>query len=78
MFGFTQRQAAGSVGDRPERQEAQAGAIKAKQTRGASYTVINLSHIQKGRVRFKIKAKKLAGPTTVDHGDQSVAKPDPR
>jgi hypothetical protein len=41
------------------------GKIKAKQTRGGSYTVVNLSHLHKGRVRFKIKAKKLAGPTSV-------------
>jgi hypothetical protein len=41
------------------------GHIKAKQTRGASYTVVNLTGVHKGRVKFKIKAKKLAGRTTV-------------
>jgi hypothetical protein len=41
------------------------GHIKATQTRGASYTVVNLSGVHKGRVKFKIKAKKLAGPTSV-------------
>jgi hypothetical protein len=41
------------------------GRIKAKQTRGGSYTVVNLSHVHKGRVRFKIKAKKLAGKVQV-------------
>ncbi len=64
VFGFTQRRG-GHASAIAQSAKKRRGRIKAKQTRGASYTVINLSHIHKGRVRFKIKAKKLAGRTTV-------------
>jgi von Willebrand factor type A domain len=64
VFGFTQG-GGGHASAIAQSAKKRGGSIKAKQTRGASYTVINLSHVHKGRVRFKIKAKKLAGPTAV-------------
>ena len=64
VFGFTQG-GGGQSSAVAQSAKKRGGRIKAKQTRGASYTVINLSHVHKGRVRFKIKAKKLAGPTAV-------------
>jgi hypothetical protein len=64
VFGFTQG-GGGHSSAVAQSAKKRGGRIKAKQTRGASYTVINLSHVHKGRVRFKIKAKKLAGRTTV-------------
>jgi hypothetical protein len=39
--------------------------VTARVTKGATYTAIDLSNIRKGAVRFKIKAKKVAGPTNV-------------
>jgi von Willebrand factor type A domain-containing protein len=39
--------------------------VRAQVTKGATYSAIDLSGIRKGAVRFKIKAKKLAGPTSV-------------
>ena len=64
VFGFTQG-GGGHSSAVAQSAKKHGGRIKAKQTRGASYTVINLSHIHKGRVRFKIKAKKLAGKVSV-------------
>ncbi len=64
VFGFTQG-GGGHASAIAQSAKKRGGHIKAKQTRGASYTVINLSGVHKGRVRFKIKAKKLAGPTSV-------------
>ena len=64
VFGFTQG-GGGHASAIAQSAKKRGGHIKAKQTRGGSYAVINLSHVHKGRVRFKIKAKKLAGPTAV-------------
>jgi hypothetical protein len=64
VLGFTQG-GGGQASAIAQSAKKRGGKIKAKQTRGASYTVINLSHVHKGRVKFKIKAKKLAGRTTV-------------
>jgi hypothetical protein len=64
VFGFTQG-GGGHSSAIAQSAKKRGGGIKAKQTRGGSYAVINLTHVHKGRVRFKIKAKKLAGPTSV-------------
>jgi von Willebrand factor type A domain len=64
VFGFTQG-GGGHASAVAQSAKKRGGQIKAKQTRGGSYTVINLSHIHKGRVRFKIKAKKAAGKVAV-------------
>ena len=64
VFGFTQG-GGGQASAIAQSAKKRGGRIKAKQTRGASYAVINLSHVHKGRVKFKIKAKKRAGRTTV-------------
>ena len=64
VFGFTQG-GGGHSSAVAQSAKKHGGRIKAKQTRGASYTVVNLSHIHKGRVRFKIKAKKLSGKVDV-------------
>jgi hypothetical protein len=64
VFGFTQG-GGGHASAIAQSAKKRGGNIKAKQTRGASYTVINLSHIHKGRVRFKIKAKKAVGKVPV-------------
>jgi von Willebrand factor type A domain-containing protein len=64
VFGFTQGHG-GRSSAVAQSAKKRGGGIKAKQKRGSSYTVINLSHVHKGRVRFKIKAKKLAGRVTV-------------
>jgi hypothetical protein len=63
VFGFTQ--GGGHASAIAQSSKKRGGNIKAKQSRGASYTVINLSHIHKGRVRFKIKAKKAVGKVPV-------------
>jgi von Willebrand factor type A domain len=39
--------------------------VHTRVTRGTTYVAIDLSGLRKGAVRFKIKAKKLAGPTPV-------------
>jgi hypothetical protein len=64
VFGFTQG-GGGHASAIAQSSKKRGGNIKAKQSRGASYTVINLSHIHKGRVRFKIKAKKAVGKVPV-------------
>ena len=64
VLGFTQG-GGGHTSAIAQSAKKRGGKIKVKQTRGASYTVINLSHVHKGRVKFKIKAKKLAGRVTV-------------
>ena len=64
VFGFTQG-GGGHASAIAQSSKKRGGNIKAKQSRGASYTVINLSHIHKGRVRFKIKAKKAIGKVPV-------------
>jgi hypothetical protein len=64
VFGFTQG-GGGHASAVAQSAKKRGGQIKAKQTRGGSYAVINLSHIHKGRVRFKIKAKKAAGKVAV-------------
>jgi von Willebrand factor type A domain len=64
VFGFSQG-GGGHASAVAQSAKKRGGGIKAKQTRGASYTVVNLSHVHKGRVRFKIKAKKLAGRVEV-------------
>jgi von Willebrand factor type A domain len=64
VFGFTQG-GGGHTSAIAQSAKKRGGSIKAKQSRGASYTVINLSHIHKGRVRFKIKAKKAVGKVPV-------------
>jgi hypothetical protein len=38
--------------------------IRASVSRGANYQLYNLSGLKKGKVRFQVVAKKLAGPTT--------------
>jgi hypothetical protein len=64
VFGFTQG-GGGHSSAIAQSAKKRGGNIKAKQSRGASYTVINLSHVHKGRVRFKIKAKKAIGKVPV-------------
>ncbi len=64
VFGFTQGHG-GRASAIAQSAKKHGRRIKAKQTRGASYSVVNLSRIHKGRVRFRIKAKKLAGRTSV-------------
>jgi hypothetical protein len=64
VFGFTQG-GGGHASAIAQSAKKRGGHIRAKQTRGASYTVINLSGIHKGRVRFKIKAKKAVGKVAV-------------
>jgi hypothetical protein len=65
-FGFTQGGGGGhSSALAQSAKKKKGGHIRAKQTRGASYVAVNLSRIHKGRVKFKIRAKKLAGPTAV-------------
>jgi hypothetical protein len=64
VFGFTQG-GGGHASAIAQSAKKRGGNIKAKQSKGASYTVINLSHIHKGRVRFKIKAKKAVGKVSV-------------
>jgi hypothetical protein len=64
VFGFTQG-GGGHASAIAQSSKKRGGNIKAKQSRGASYTVINLSHVHKGRVRFKIKAKKAVGKVPV-------------
>lgn len=38
--------------------------IRASVSRGSNYQLINLRGLKKGKVRFQVQAKKLAGPTT--------------
>jgi len=38
---------------------------KVRTSRGASFVAVSLSRLKKGKVRFKVRAKRLAGPTTV-------------
>jgi hypothetical protein len=38
---------------------------KVRTSRGASFVAVSLSRLQKGKVRFKVRAKRLAGTTTV-------------
>jgi hypothetical protein len=64
VFGFTQG-GGGHASAIAQSAKKRGGNIKAKQSRGSSYTVINLSHIHKGRVRFKIRAKKATGKVSV-------------
>ena len=64
VFGFTQG-GGGHSSAVAQSAKKRGGHIKAKQTRGASYTVVSLTGIHKGRVRFKIKAKKAAGKVAV-------------
>jgi hypothetical protein len=64
VFGFTQG-GGGHASAIAQSAKKRGGNIKAKQSRGSSYTVINLSHIHKGRVRFKIRAKKASGKVPV-------------
>ena len=64
VFGFTQG-GGGHSSALAQSAKKHGSRIRAKQTRGASYTVVNLSRIHKGRVRFKIKAKKLSGKVQV-------------
>jgi von Willebrand factor type A domain len=64
VFGFTQG-GGGHTSAIAQSAKKRGGSIKAKQTRGGSYAVISLTHVHRGRVRFKIRAKKLAGPTAV-------------
>jgi hypothetical protein len=64
VFGFTQG-GGGHASAIAQSAKKRGGNIKAKQSRGASYTVINLSHVHKGRVRFKIRAKKAVGKVPV-------------
>ena len=64
VFGFTQG-GGGHSSALAQSAKKRGGNVKAKQTRGASYTVINLSHLHKGRVRFKIRAKKVHGKVAV-------------
>ena len=64
FFGFSQ--GGGAQGSAlAQSAKKRGGKIKVKQTRGGSYTVINLSHLHKGRVKFRIKAKSVSGPTPV-------------
>jgi hypothetical protein len=64
VYGFTQG-GGGHSSAVAQSAKKRGGHVRSKQTRGASYTVINLTRVHKGRVRFKIKAKKLAGKVTV-------------
>jgi von Willebrand factor type A domain-containing protein len=64
VFGFTQG-GGGHASAIAQSAKKRGGHIRAKQTRGASYTVISLSNIHKGRVHFKIKAKKVHGKVAV-------------
>jgi von Willebrand factor type A domain len=64
VFGFTQG-GGGHASAIAQSAKKRGGHVKAKQTRGGSYTVIDLSHLHKGRVRFKIKAKKAVGKVSV-------------
>jgi hypothetical protein len=64
VYGFTQG-GGGHSSAVAQSAKRRGGHVRSKQTRGASYTVINLTRVHKGRVRFKIKAKKLAGKVTV-------------
>jgi hypothetical protein len=64
VFGFTQG-GGGRSSAIAQSAKKRGGHIRAKQTRGGSYTVVNLSGVHKGRVRFKIKAKKAFGKVSV-------------
>lgn len=63
-LGFTQG-GGGHTSALAQSAKKKGGRIKAKQTRGASYVAVNLSHVHKGRVRFKLRAKQVSGPTAV-------------
>jgi von Willebrand factor type A domain len=39
--------------------------VKVRRSRGASFIAVSLSRLQKGKVRFKVRAKRLSGSTTV-------------
>jgi hypothetical protein len=41
------------------------GGVKVRTSRGASFVAVSLSRLKKGKVRFKVRAKRLAGSTTV-------------
>jgi hypothetical protein len=64
VFGFTQG-GGGHASAIAQSAKKRGGHVRAKQTRGASYTVVSLSGLHKGRVRFKIKAKKAVGKVPV-------------
>jgi von Willebrand factor type A domain len=64
-LGFTQGGGGHASAIAQSAKKKKGGKLKAKQTRGASFVAVNLSGIHKGRVRFKIRAKKLSGPTAV-------------
>ena len=63
-FGFTQG-GGGHASALAQSAKKSGGHVRAKQTRGTSYVAVNLSNVHKGRLRFKIRAKKLAGATAV-------------
>jgi hypothetical protein len=39
--------------------------VKVRTSRGASFVAVSLSRLRKGKVRFKVRAKRLSGATTV-------------
>jgi hypothetical protein len=62
VFAFTQGKPAG----KSTASVAKRRGVRAQTTRGPSYVAITLSGLKKGKVRFKIKAKKVSGQTTVE------------
>jgi hypothetical protein len=62
VFGFAQGKGGGKSS---AASAAKRRGPKAQVTRGASFVAVNLSGIKKGKVKFKVRAKQVSGPTTV-------------
>jgi hypothetical protein len=64
VFGFSQGKGGGKSSVASIAKKKRRG-VKVRTSRGASFIAASVSRLRKGKVRFKVRAKRLSGPTTV-------------